>query len=47
VAFDVLQVAGGLSSGVGIYQTALKEAEEEANVPKELAETMKAVGCVT
>ncbi|CAB4062077.1 unnamed protein product [Lepeophtheirus salmonis] len=31
-------VGGGLSEGFGIFETAIKEANEEANVPNELAQ---------
>ena len=40
-------VCGGLSVGYSIKDTAIKEAYEEANVPKEMAEKMKPAGCVT
>merc|ERR550532_2405140 len=40
-------VGGGLSESMGVLEAAIKEAEEEANVPKELAVTMKAAGAVT
>jgi 8-oxo-dGTP pyrophosphatase MutT (NUDIX family) len=42
-----LQVGGGLSSGLGIRETAIKEAFEEANVPQDIAMKMKSVGIVT
>lgn len=40
-------VGGGLSESMGVLEAAIKEAEEEANVPKELAVTMKSAGAVT
>nr|ACO15725.1 YJR142W [Caligus clemensi] len=40
-------VAGGLSEGYGILETAIKEANEEASVPKEIAERMTSKGCVS
>jgi len=44
--FDTL-VGGGLSSGYTVQETAIKEAEEEANMPKNLAEQMEPAGCVS
>jgi len=40
-------VGGGLSEGVGVLATAVKEAAEEANVPEALAVTMKPAGSVS
>ncbi|XP_040564357.1 uncharacterized protein [Lepeophtheirus salmonis] len=40
-------VGGGLSEGFGIFETAIKEANEEANVPNELAQKMQPKGCVS
>ena len=40
-------VSGGLSVGRGVADTAVKEANEEANVPKELAQTMTQAGSVS
>lgn len=40
-------VSGGLSEGLGVSDTAVKEAQEEANVPPDLAKSMKPAGCVT
>jgi 8-oxo-dGTP pyrophosphatase MutT (NUDIX family) len=40
-------VSGGLSVGYGIRQTAIKEAGEEASIPRDLAEKMTSVGCVS
>ncbi|XP_059078536.1 uncharacterized protein LOC131876999 [Tigriopus californicus] len=40
-------VSGGLSTGFGIAETAVKEAQEEANVSPVLAKTMKPGGVVT
>lgn len=40
-------VAGGLSTGYSIRETVIKETEEEANLPKHLAERMQAAGCVS
>ena len=39
-------VAGGLSSGYSIRETVIKETEEEANLPKHIAEKMEPAGCV-
>jgi len=38
--------AGGLSTGYSIRDTVIKETEEEANLPKHLAENMEPAGCV-
>ena len=40
-------VGGGLSAGMGVRETAIKEAGEEANVPEHLAVQMKQVGSVS
>ncbi|XP_015171391.1 PREDICTED: uncharacterized protein YJR142W [Polistes dominula] len=40
-------VSGGLSVGFGINETAIKEAGEEASIPKNLIEKLKSVGCVS
>jgi len=40
-------VSGGLSVGRGVADTAVKEANEEANVPQELAQTMTPAGAVS
>jgi len=40
-------VGGGLSEGLGVLETAIKEAGEEANVPRSLAVKMKESGAVT
>ena len=40
-------VGGGLSSGMGVRETAIKEAGEEANVPEHLAVQMKQAGSVS
>ena len=40
-------VSGGLSVGRGVADTAVKEANEEANVPQELARTMTPAGSVS
>ena len=40
-------VGGGLSEGLGVLETAVKEAAEEANVPEDLAVGMKAAGSVS
>eukprot|EP00096_Caligus_rogercresseyi_P013649 TRINITY_DN6275_c0_g1_i1.p1 TRINITY_DN6275_c0_g1~~TRINITY_DN6275_c0_g1_i1.p1 ORF type:complete len:243 (+),score=46.57 TRINITY_DN6275_c0_g1_i1:1568-2296(+) len=40
-------VGGGLSEGHGIFETAIKEANEEASVPKDIAEKMESKGCVS
>ena len=39
-------VAGGLSVGHGIKDTAVKESQEEANLPLDLTDRLKAAGCV-
>ena len=40
-------VGGGLSAGMGVRETAIKEAGEEANVPEHLAVQMKQAGSVS
>ena len=40
-------VGGGITEGIGVLETAVKEAGEEANVPAEIATNMKAAGTVT
>jgi len=40
-------VGGGITEGIDIIQTAIKEAAEEANVPPEIAANLKAVGTVS
>ena len=40
-------VGGGLSVGYGILETAIKESQEEANVPEEIALRMKPAGSVS
>jgi len=40
-------VGGGLTEGLGIIETAIKEAGEEANVPVELARNIKPAGSVS
>ena len=40
-------VGGGLSAGMGVRETAIKEAGEEANVPEHLAVQMRQVGSVS
>ena len=40
-------VGGGITEGIDIIQTAIKEAAEEANVPPEIADNLKAVGTVS
>ena len=40
-------VGGGLSAGMGVRETAIKEAGEEANVPDHLAGQMRQVGSVS
>lgn len=39
-------VAGGLSSGYSIRETVIKETNEEANLPRNIAERMVSAGCV-
>ncbi len=39
-------VAGGLSSGYSIRETVIKETEEEASLPRHIAERMEPAGCV-
>ena len=39
-------VGGGLAEGMGVRETAVKEAEEEANVGRDLAEGLEAAGTV-
>ena len=43
----VFQAAGGLSVGYSIWETAIKEASEEANVSENLAEKIIPAGCVS
>lgn len=43
----LLQVSGGLSVGYGIKETAIKEAYEEASIPRTLMDNLKAVGSVS
>lgn len=40
-------VSGGLSVGYGIHETAIKEAEEEASIPKRLLNKLTSSGCVS
>ena len=40
-------VAGGIGNGLGVRETIIKEAEEEACMPPELAEKAVAVGCIS
>jgi len=40
-------VAGGLSTGLSIRETVVKETNEEANLPKHIANQMKPAGCVS
>ena len=40
-------VGGGLSEGLGVLETAVKEAGEEANVPQDLARTVRSAGTVS
>jgi len=40
-------VGGGLSEGLGVLDTAVKEAGEEANVPEDLAVKMRGAGAVS
>lgn len=40
-------VGGGLSVGYGIKETAVKEAAEEASIPKDLVQNLVSVGCVS
>jgi len=40
-------VGGGITEGISVLETAIKEAGEEANVPPELAAKLKAVGTVS
>ena len=40
-------VAGGLSSGYSVRETVIKETEEEANLPRHIAERMQAAGCIS
>lgn len=40
-------VAGGLSTGLSVRETVIKETNEEANLPKDLANNMKPAGCVS
>ncbi|RPA88021.1 hypothetical protein BJ508DRAFT_409936 [Ascobolus immersus RN42] len=40
-------VAGGISSGMGVMETVVKESMEEASIPEEVARQAKPVGCVS
>lgn len=40
-------VSGGLSVGFGIHETAVKEAGEEAGIPKSMITKLKSAGCVS
>lgn len=40
-------VAGGQPIGISLRDNLIKECKEEANIPRELAETAIAVGCIT
>lgn len=40
-------VSGGLSVGYGIYETAVKEAAEEASIPSNLIKNLVSAGCVS
>ena len=40
------QVAGGLSTGLSVRETVIKETNEEANLPKHISTQMKPAGCV-
>ncbi len=40
-------MGGGLSTGFGVVETAVKEAEEEANVPEDIARRMVPAGTVS
>ena len=40
-------VGGGITEGIGVMETAIKEAGEEANVPPELASQLRPVGSVS
>lgn len=39
-------VAGGISSGIGIFETMVKECEEEAGIPKSIAKNVVPVGMI-
>jgi len=39
-------VAGGIGSGVGIFETMVKECEEEAGIPESLAKKAVPVGMI-
>ena len=39
-------VAGGISSGVGIFDTMVKECQEEAGIPEHLAKKVVPVGMI-
>lgn len=40
-------VAGGIGSGLGVFATLVKEAEEEASIPRALVSQARAVGAVS
>lgn len=40
-------MSGGLSAGFGIWETAIKEAGEEAGIPLNLLAKLKSAGCVS
>ena len=42
-----VKASGGISSGYSIRETAIKESEEEAGLPEDLAKTLlKPAGCI-
>jgi hypothetical protein len=40
------QAAGGLAAGIGVKNTLIKECEEEACIPEDIAETARPVSTV-
>ena len=44
--FFFVEVAGGIASGDSIRETAIKESDEEANLPKNLSDQLKPAGCI-
>ena len=42
-----MQVAGGLTAGLGVYECAVKELQEEANLGGDLTKQLKQVDAIT
>lgn len=46
LVIGILQCAGGLASGLGVRECAVKESQEEASVNVEYLDNLKSVGSV-